>query len=99
LLDLTQAITDMWRRGALKTVDFNKLRMPRGGDLDIISTAESCADQAEPVCICATTRAFQPNGSSPRTSSERQDRKIRRPIRKSKKAGEFSPAFLLLPLS
>lgn len=59
LLDLMQAITDMWRRIAPKIGgDVNRFRMPRGGDQDIIATAGSYADQAEPVKVEFTKRAF-----------------------------------------
>lgn len=59
LTDLMQAITDMWRRIAPKIGgDVNRFRMPRGGDQDILATAESYADQAEPIKIEFTKRAF-----------------------------------------
>lgn len=59
LLDLMQAITGMWRRIAPKTGgDVNKFRMPRGGDQDIQATAESYADQAEPLKVEFTKRGF-----------------------------------------
>ncbi|MGC2238234.1 MAG: hypothetical protein WA584_18920 [Pyrinomonadaceae bacterium] len=59
LIDLMQAITDMWRRIAPKIGgDVNRFRMPRGGDQDIIATAGSYADQAEPVKAEFTKRAF-----------------------------------------
>lgn len=62
LLDLMQDITDMWRRIAPKMGgDVNKFRMPRGGDQDILATAESYADQAEPIKTEFTKRAFKDN--------------------------------------
>ena len=62
LIDLMQAITDMWRRIAPKLGgDVNKFRMPRGGDQDILATAESYADQLEPLKIEFSNRGFPPN--------------------------------------
>ena len=62
VIDLMQDITDMWRRIAPKIGgDINKFRMPRGGDQDIIATAGSYADQAEPVKVEFTKRAFDEN--------------------------------------
>jgi len=60
LTDLMQNITDMWRRIAPKTGgDVNKFRMPRGGDQDILATAESYAEQVEPLKTEFTKRAFK----------------------------------------
>lgn len=62
LTDLMQLITDMWKRIALKTGgDVNKFRMPRGGDQDILATAASYAEQAEPVKTEFTDRGFKEN--------------------------------------
>jgi len=62
LLDLMQDITDMWKRIAPKTGgDVNKFRMPRGGDQNILATAESFAEQVEPLKAEFTKRAFKPD--------------------------------------
>lgn len=59
LTTLMQAITDMWRRVAPKLGgDVNKFRMPRGGDQDILATAESYADQVEPIKLEFSKRGF-----------------------------------------
>jgi hypothetical protein len=60
LLDLMRDIADMWKRIAPKIGgDVNKFRKPRGGDQDILATAESFAEQAEPLKTEFTKRAFK----------------------------------------
>jgi hypothetical protein len=60
LLDLMSNINGMWKRIAPKTGgDVNKFRMPRGGDQDILATAESFAAQAEPLKNEFIKRAFK----------------------------------------
>lgn len=62
LLDAMRDIAEMWRRIAPKTGgEVNKFRMPRGGDQDILATAESFADQAEPLKTEFTNRGFGPD--------------------------------------
>lgn len=59
LRDAMQHVADMWKRIAPKTGgDLNKFRMPRGGDTDIISTAESFAEQLPAVAAEFTSRGF-----------------------------------------
>lgn len=59
LLDAMRHVADMWKRIALRTGgDVNKFRMPRGGDTDIISTAESFAEQLPAVKTEFTNRGF-----------------------------------------
>ncbi|MBS1794780.1 MAG: hypothetical protein JSS81_13050 [Acidobacteria bacterium] len=62
LTDRLRNIADTWKRIVVKTGgDPNKFRMPRGGDQDIIATAESFAAQAEGVKGEFIRRAFKPD--------------------------------------